>query len=156
MRRVSLWAVCAGLVVGDGVLGVVVGHADKDTVTCTVATLSGTYVAASDGWLITDQNRVPFANAAVEVYDGAGKIEGVFSASTNGRIGPKTTISGTYTVNANCTGTYTAADSTGSEFHYDLFIAPDGSHFTFIATDQGIVSAGSERRGSRKKVSLLD
>jgi hypothetical protein len=40
--------------------------------------------------------------------------------------------------------------------HFDLFIAPDGSHFTFVQTDPGFVTSGSERRGSRKKVSLLD
>jgi hypothetical protein len=142
-----------GVLVGVGVVEVVIGHADKDTVTCSVATLNGTYVFASDGVQIRGQDRVPFANAGIDVYDGAGEVKGVFSSSFNGEIAQNFTLSGTYTVNANCTGTYTATDSTGFVVHFDLFIAPDGSHFTFVQTDPGFVTAGSERRGSRKKVS---
>jgi hypothetical protein len=132
-------------------LGVAVGHADKDTIKCSVATLSGTYVYASDGVQIRGEDRVPFANAGVDVYEGAGKIEGVFSVSFNGQIAQNLTLAGTYTVNADCTGTWTTTDSTATVVHFDLFIAPDGSHLTFAATDPGIVSAGSEWRGSRKK-----
>jgi hypothetical protein len=157
MRRASLWAMCVGVLVGVGVLGVVVGHAGDDTVTCSVATLSGTYVSASDGVQIRDKDRVPFASAGLDVFDGAGQVKGVFSISFNGLIEQNLTLSGTYTVNADCTGTWTTTDSTGSTVvHFDLFIAPDGSHFTFVQTDPGFVTSGSERRGSREKVSLLD
>jgi hypothetical protein len=137
-------------------LGVAVGHADKDTIKCSVATLSGTYVYASDGVQIRGEDRVPFANAGVDVYEGAGKIEGVFSVSFNGQIAQNLTLAGTYTVNADCTGTWTTTDNRGEVLHLDLFIAPDGSEVTSVQTDPGFVSAGSERRGSRKKVSLHD
>jgi hypothetical protein len=156
MRRASLWAVCMGLVVGVGVLGLAVGHADKDTIECSVATLSGTYVSASDGWLIRDQNRVPFASVGLDVFDGAGQVNGVFSISINGRIEQNLRLSGTYTVNADCTGTWTTTDRSGTVVHFDLFIAPDGSQFTSVQTDEGVVLAVAEWRGSRKRVSLRD
>jgi hypothetical protein len=153
MRRASLWALCVGILVGVEVLGVVVGHADNDAVTCSVATLSGTYVYASNGVLIRGQDRVPFAAAGLDVFDGAGQVNGVFSISFNGQITQNLTLSGTYTVNANCTGTWTTTDSTGTVVHFDLFIAPDGREVTSVQTDPGFVWAASERRGSRKKVS---
>ena len=48
-------------------------------------------------------------------------------------------FSGTYTVNADCTGTATYSDGT----RYDQFIAPDGSELTFVLTkpSEGVTSA---------------
>ena len=34
----------------------------------------------------------------------------------------------------------------GDVTHNDIFVAPSGEEFTFVQTDPGFVSAGSERR----------
>jgi hypothetical protein len=34
------------------------------------------------------------------------------------------------------------------ENHYDQFVDPSGDEFEFVQTDEGVVSAGSERRVS--------
>jgi hypothetical protein len=146
--------VCVVLLVGVGVLAVKTGAAEE-AAQCSVATLSGTYIFTADGVAISGEDKVPFALAGIEVYDGAGQVQGVLSSSTNGAIVRNVPFSGTYTVNANCTGTYTTTDSAGNVVHVDQFIAPDGSELTFVQTDPGIVAAGSERKGSRKKVSDL-
>jgi len=58
--------------------------------------------------------------------------------------------SGKYTVRADCTGT-TIFESDGTQ--YDLFIAPDGSMFTFVETKSPErVAAGFELRGTAKRV----
>jgi hypothetical protein len=61
-------------------------------------------------------------------------------------------FSGTYTVKADCTGTSTYPEN-GFEYKYDLFIAPDGSMFTFVQTKptEGVAS-GVERRVTPRRV----
>jgi hypothetical protein len=72
-------------------------------------------------------------------------VNGVDSANFNGDVTRKNPVSGTYTVKADCTATVTY---TGGA-QYDLFIAPDGSMFTFIQVkpSEGVTS-GFELRGT--------
>jgi hypothetical protein len=58
---------------------------------------------------------------------------------------------GTSTIHPNCTGEQTfTEDGTGVVTHFDIFVAPSGAEFTFVQTDPGAVSAGSERRVKRQ------
>ena len=156
-RRGLFWAggvaLILLLVVGAAVLTTVgAGYAkDEDTsrAKCSEATLHGTYPFAFDGVEIKGNNdQLPFAIAGYAVFDGNGKEKSVVSSNFNGEVSRKEPISGTYTVKGDCTGTLTFAD--GSQI--DLFIAPDGSMFTFVHTNPELVSAGFEQRGSAKRV----
>ena len=151
MRRRGLWAACLVLLVGVvGVLAVGAGHAKDENAArakCSVATLHGRYLFAYDGFEIQGKDQVPIAAAGHQVFDGNGKQRGVSSISFNGEIIRKHPFSGTYTVKADCTGTTTTPGS-----HSDLFIAPDGSMFTWVYTDPGVVAAGSELRGTAERV----
>jgi hypothetical protein len=95
----------------------------------------------------------PFAAAELVVFDGKGNIRGIGSSNLNGDVtSPPEQFSGTYTVNADCTGTSTYPGD-GFEYKYDLFIAPDGSMFTFVQTNPtGSVASGVERRVTRRRV----
>jgi hypothetical protein len=158
MNRRGLWAACMVLillvVVGAGALTTVgAGYAkDEDTARakCSVATLHGTYLFAFNGVEITGNNeQVPFAIAGYAVFDGNGKEKGVASSNFNGEVSRKEPVSATYTVNADCTGTVTYRD--GSQI--DVFIAPDGSMFTFVQTKPSeLVGSGFEPRGTAKRV----
>jgi hypothetical protein len=158
MNRTGLWAACVVLillVVGAGALTTVgAGYAkDEDTAgakKCSVATLHGTYLFAFDGVEITGNNdQVPFAIAGYAVFDGNGKEEGVASSNFNGKVTRNESVSATYTVKADCTGTVTYRD--GSQI--DVFIAPDGSMFTFVQTKPSeLVGSGFEPRGTAKRV----
>jgi hypothetical protein len=158
MNRTGLWAACVVLillvVVGAGALATVgAGYAkDEDTsrAKCSVATLHGTYPFAFDGVQITGNNeQAPFAIAGYGVFDGHGKEKSVVSSNFNGEVTRKESISGTYTVKGDCTGTLTFAD--GSQI--DLFIAPDGSMFTFVQTKPSeLVGSGFQPRGTAKRV----
>jgi hypothetical protein len=66
----------------------------------------------------------------------------------NGKITRNEPLPGTYSVKANCTGTLTFTNGT----RYDIFIAPDGSMFTFVRTNPELVSASFEQRGMAKRV----
>jgi hypothetical protein len=153
MKRRGLWAACMVLLVGlVGVLAIGAGNAqdeDASEAKCSEATLDGTYLFANDGVEIKGNDQLPFALAGYDVYDGNGKVNTVFSRNVNGKITRNVSLSGTYTVKADCTGTLTFADGT----RYDLFIAPDGSKFTFVQTKPSeLVTAAFELRGTAKRV----
>jgi hypothetical protein len=158
MNPRGLWATCVVLillvVVGAGALTTVgAGYAkDEDTARakCSEATLHGTYPFAFDGVEITGNNdQIPFAIAGYAVFDGHGKEKSIVSSNFNGEVSRKELISGTYTVKGDCTGTLTFADSS----QIDLFIAPDGSMFTFVQTKPSeLVGSGFQPRGTAKRV----
>jgi hypothetical protein len=156
-RRGLFWAggvaLILLLVVGVAALTTVgAGYAkDEDASSrakCSVATLEGTYLFAQNGVEIKGNDQRPFAIAGYDVFDGNGEVKGLASANFNGKITRKEPLPGTYTLKANCTGTLTFANGT----RYDIFIAPEGSMFTFVRTNPEIVSAGFEVRGSAKRV----
>jgi hypothetical protein len=154
MKRRSLWAVCAVLLVVGlvGVLANGTGYAEDENSSgakCSEATLHGTYLFAYDGFVIKDNEKVPFASSGYEVFDGNGHVKGVATTNVNGKVTSKEPFSGTYTVKADCTGSSTYTDGT----HYDSFIAPDGSQLTFVQTKPSEwVSAAFEQQGSAKRV----
>jgi hypothetical protein len=154
MKRRSLWA--AGvvlLVVGlAGVLAIGTVYADEENASgakCSEATLDGTYLFADSGFVIKDNEKVPFASSGYEVYDGNGHTKGVSTLNVNGKVTSKEPFSGTYTVKADCTGSSTYSDGT----HYDDYIAPDGSKLTYVQTKPSkVVSAGEEHQVTAKRV----
>jgi hypothetical protein len=159
MKPRGLWAACVLLLVVGlvGVLAIGTGYAkdeNKDenaagAKKCSEATLHGRYLFAYDGFVIKDNEKVPFALAGYEVFDGDGHVKGVASTNVNGKITSKEPFSGRYTVKTNCTGTVRYTDGT----QFDQFIAPDGSIVTFVQTKPSEwVSAGFEQQGSAKRV----
>ena len=160
MNRRRLWAagvVLVLLVVGAGVLAGGAGYAEDNGdngdenagAKCSEATLNGTYLFAHDGVKIKGNDQLPFANAGYDVFDGNGKVETVVSGNANGETFRKQHFSSTYTVKADCTGTITSADGSQS----DLFIAPDGSMFTFVQIKpKSNVTSGFELQGTAKRV----
>ena len=106
------------------------------------ATLHGTYLFAYDRIQIQGNDKGPFATGGSQVHDGRRKVNGVYSANFNGKIFSNEPFSGTYIVNTDCTGTVTFMDGT----HYDLFIAPECSKFTFVQTDPRFVTSGTTQR----------
>jgi hypothetical protein len=155
MRRRGLWAACVVLLVVGlvGVLAIGAGYAkdeDASGAKCSEATLNGTYLLAYDGVELKGNNdQRPFALAGYDVFDGNGKVKTVFSSNFNGEVSRNETLSGTYSVKADCTGTVTFADGT----RFDQFIAPDGSKFTFVQTKPSeLVASGFEQRATAKRV----
>ena len=147
-RYLAALLMVLGLLGVVGALAVGVGYAKDENdarAKCSEATLEGTYPFAFNGVQIKGNNdQAPFAIAGYAVFDGNGKEKGVVSSNFNGEVSRKEPVSGTYTVKADCTGTLTFAD--GSQI--DLFIAPDGSMFTFIQTKPSrLVGSGFQPRG---------
>jgi hypothetical protein len=150
-RYLAALLVVLGIVGFVGVLAVGRGFASDEKVTgakCSEATLKGTYLFAQNGVEIKGNDQRPFAIAGYDVFDGNGKVKGRASGNFDGETFRNSSLSGTYSLKANCTGTFTFTDGT----RYDLFLAPDGSKFAFVRTNPEFVSAGFEQRGSAKRV----
>jgi hypothetical protein len=150
-RYVAALLVVLGVVGLLGVLAVGRGFANDEKAAgekCSEATLKGTYLFAQNGIEIKGDEQRPFAIAGYDVFDGNGEVKGVASGNFNGETFRNSSLSGTYSVKSNCTGTFTFTDGT----RYDQFIAPDGSMFTFVRTNPEFVSAGFELRGTAKRV----
>jgi hypothetical protein len=154
MKRYVAALLVVSLVGVLGVLAIGAGYAKDENAAkakCSEATLDGTYLFAEDGVILTDNEKVPFALAGYEVYNGNGKVRGVQSGNFGGEVARKERFSGTYTVKADCTATVTYTN--GEPFRYDLFVAPDGSKFTLVQVNPPEwVTSAYEVRGTAKRV----
>jgi hypothetical protein len=113
---------------------------------CSTATLTGTYAYLLKGALYQATYGVfsPFADMGGLTADGKGNFTGSSSASVGGQILPRT-ITGTYSVNSNCTGQTTLTDNVVGTTHFNFTVLNNGQTITFIQADSGWVVFGEAR-----------
>jgi hypothetical protein len=112
----------------------------KATALCPLqnATLRGTYLSHGTGTIAGG----PISAVGTATYDGNGNTSNTFTASVNGTILKSVTVTGTYTVNPDCTGSLEAQNGA----HYDFVVNPDGKTVFWIETDPGTVFSGDQVR----------
>jgi hypothetical protein len=143
MKRVGLWAVGIGVLASVGLLTVAQGFADENdrATRCTLATLKGRYLFAGTGTLFPPA----FGVTKVSVDSAAGFH--IFNGNGTGQDYATFTINGinqdvpspsdlTYTLNSDCTGTYTVLGPPGGPEgpSFAIFVSPNGDEMTSIAT----------------------
>lgn len=101
---------------------------------CSNATLKGAYADQDTGTIV---GVGPFAGVNVDTFNGKGKIAISGVSSLNGSVSAGVET-GTYQVNADCTGTYTV---TGGGITVDAFFVVDeaGKELQIVITDPGTV-----------------
>ena len=102
-------------------------------------TLKGTYISLHPTGFIVGVGPIT-ANGTI-TFDGKGNTTNTFSVSINGVIQRGVTHVGPYTVNPDCTATLNLSGS-----NFDMVIMPDGSRFSWVETDPGIVLSGEAVR----------
>ena len=114
--------------------------------TCSNMTVRGAF-ADKDTGVLTAPPAVagPFAGVSRETFDGNGNMTGAGMVSLNGNIVAQT-FKGTYTVNPDCTGTYTIQNSLGLTIHGFFVIADAGNELHIVITDPGTVITCIARR----------
>jgi hypothetical protein len=125
---------------------------------CSNATLQGSFGYTSTGTLLPSYVPPPFAGPFAEVgrqtFDGKGNTEATATLSANGNI-QQVTIQGTYTVNADCTGSMTLSVAPlSATVHADVVIDDDGAELRAIGTDSGVIESRvykKQFRGNRKE-----
>jgi hypothetical protein len=118
---------------------------------CSNATLKGTYAFSFISWSISEQGRAtPVARAGFETYAGTGTGTGVITINSNGVVvADNERNAATYSINADCTGkiAYTRAD--GSVVHFNIYLTPSGNEFRLVGTNPGSVEASTNTRVAR-------
>lgn len=114
---------------------------------CSNATLIGTFGFTSTGFITTPPAVAgPFAGVGTQAFDGNGATTATATQSQSGNI-RQVTITGTYSVNPDCTGTLTLLASPGGFTSHFYFVIDDtGNEFLAICTDPGVVLTRIERR----------
>lgn len=111
-------------------------------VRCGNATLEGRYAVIGNGFAAPPPNPLlPFATISLMTLDGYGHLSNKVTRSNNGQIS-RSVDSGTYSVNADCTGTITVAvPNPPFQLTFDLVVSDlqgwHGKEFYFIATTPG-------------------
>ena len=153
MKRVNLWMIGIGLSLSAGLLAAEPGYADKgDSPKCTLATLKGRYLFGGIATLLPPVSGDPslLAVAGYHIFNGDGTGTDIVTFRVNGvTVLENEVVPISYTVNADCTGSYTVLIPDGPSF--GIFIAPNGESIATIATaPPGNQGSSIARRVSRK------
>jgi hypothetical protein len=111
---------------------------------CKPRMLKGNYIYANDGYIVSESERVPFAQAGHDLFQGDGTFTGSATVSTNGEI-TRIVYSGTYTLEPDCSGTATLTDNLGGTAHFDFFVTKNGTELAYVQTDAGYVTSTFEK-----------
>ena len=113
---------------------------------CTNASVNGTFVFRGAGSHLPPTGVALLDVVFAQTFDGNGALTATGVQSDNGNI-LQVTQTGTYTVNPDCTGTYTALLSPlGFTVHFFFVIADSGKELEVISTDPNTVVAGVARK----------
>jgi len=113
---------------------------------CTVRSLAGNFgltVTATN--IVPPSTSIPIVSVGLVNFDGAGSLTGAVTTSFGGFVGTDS-ITGSYTIESNCAGTFSVTFSNGFTINHNLVIVDEGKEIDFIQTDQGTVTTGRARR----------
>jgi hypothetical protein len=157
MKRIGLWAaIQVGVFISVGLITVQQGYAadNGNAPKCTLKTLKGRYLFAHSGTIVPPAFGVtaptPGADAGFHIFNGDGTGTDIVTFRVNGvTVLENQAVPISYTVNADCTGSYTVLIPGGGP-SFDLFIAPDGGSVATTATNPGNCCADIDPMVSEK------
>jgi hypothetical protein len=138
MKRAGPLAIKIGLMICVGIGAVEQGYADENdgATRCTVKTLKGRYLFAGSGTLFPPAFGVTETSvdsaAGYHIFNGDGTGQDYVTFTVNGvdqHVPSPDPL--TYTLNSDCTGTYTVLNGGPS---FDIFVSPNGEELAVIAT----------------------
>jgi hypothetical protein len=102
---------------------------------CNTSTLQGSFAYTVTGSFVAAPAPLgPYAEVGSQTFDGIGGTAAAGMSNTNGTVA-SATHTGTYTVNSDCTGTFTLQIAPGIASHYFFVIANDGSAYQAVCLD---------------------
>jgi hypothetical protein len=104
---------------------------------CSNASIKGTYGFSCEGTIV---GVGPIAVIGVFTADGNGNGSQVETLSLNGEISQGVFRTDTYTVDADCTGSFVSTGPDGSVIHNDFVIDDNEKELRLIATESGYVA----------------
>jgi hypothetical protein len=121
--------------------------AKADDKGCSIASLKGTFAYSSSGFITAPTSVAgPFVEVGTQTFDGKGATTATATASQNGNIF-QLTATGTYTLNPDCTGTFTLQVAPlGLTVHVYFVLDDNVAEFQAIETDPGLAITRIGRR----------
>ena len=109
---------------------------------CSVATLTGNYAFIQPGWapLKSQGNQLPFFNMGVIAFDGTGDFSVSLTGVAHGVVSNETDA-GTYTVNPDCTGSFSITTGPAAGLTFNMAIIGGGAEIFGINTTAGFTSS---------------
>jgi hypothetical protein len=104
---------------------------------CSNASIKGAYGLSCEGTLV---GVGPLAVIGVFTADGKGKGSEVETISFKGAISQGVPFTVTYSVNADCTGSFVSTGADGSVFHNDFVIDANKKEIRLTPTEPGFVA----------------
>jgi len=106
---------------------------------CSLASLNGPYATEGQGTIVGalpgfPPPPFPFGEVILDHFNGAGIFFGTASVNAGG-VALVVPVTGTYTVNSDCTGTITVNTSLGLTLHNSIVVIGGGQRFIATETD---------------------
>jgi hypothetical protein len=144
------WVFVAALLVAAGALFVVKPKAVRADDGCVASSLTGPFGYSMNGYVYDRFGNYYFLSAVGRLTsDGNGALTGADTLSLDGTVG-KRKYTGTYTVNADCTGsavlTISEGTALGTGANFDLVLADGGKQIDFVQTDSSFVFSGTAKK----------
>jgi len=111
----------------------------QGTVTCGLTGIKHNFAANLSG-TVKGTGRIAYVGQVI--LDGNGNVSGALTRSLNGTIAT-VPVTGTYTENANCTGTAHITPSGHSTVNFNFVVVNVGLEMLLIETDAGTVVSGT-------------
>jgi hypothetical protein len=114
---------------------------------CTMASITGNFGFNFAGWNNVSGTYVPAASVGKLIYSGTGSLSGTITSVTGGVVGLPSGFSGSYTINADCTGAaLITPEGSTTTAHFNMVASGQGSLIYFIQTDNGNTVSGTANR----------
>jgi hypothetical protein len=115
---------------------------------CSNATIQGTYVFTIHGTIFNADGTTLIADGlAKTTFDGKGNLTQLDAVAIDGNVAPGwASNTGTYAVNADCTGTFTVTNGTQPPVHLQMIIGQSGNTIHDMVTDPGFASTADAER----------
>ncbi len=119
------------------------GHLEPSTAPCSAATLTGPYSLMLTGRTISSAGALTgsFQSTGTASFDGIGSVTFLLTANSTLSLGAKETLSGTYTLASNCTGTVNI--TTGDVASFTLIAYNAGKNYTITGGDAAYPQTGN-------------
>lgn len=126
-------------------------HAQEAGSGCSLSSLKGSYALDRQGTLVASilglPAPAPWGEVAFEDFNGAGTFSGKATVNVGGAV-VNGTVTGTYTVSSDCTGTKTVNTSGGVTVHEAIIVTGGGQRMIGTQTDPwAVVQTRAEKIG---------
>jgi len=115
---------------------------------CSNSTIQGTYAFTIHGQVFLPGGAILLIDGlAKTTFDGNGNLTQLDAVAVNGNLAPGwASNTGTYSVNPDCTGTFTVTNGNQPPVHLQMIVAQSGNTIHDVVTDPGFATTAEAER----------